>query len=345
MNDQQWKVAKKIAATYIGTIVGAGFATGREIVEFFTMYGTYGFLGILGSGLLFMWLGTRMMLLSMRIRAYSAQEFNKYLFGDVFGNIVNMVLLLVLLGVTSVMLSGAGAVFQEQLNWPRQLGVLLTVFVCIFISTRGLSGVFGVNSLVVPIMMLFIIGLFSTTLSQAWPILTNSVPQEEWNWRWVTSPITYVAMNLALSQSVLVPLAYEVNDEKAVRAGGMLGGAGLCLILICSQFALLSVPDFAQYNIPMAEVVRRFNPVFHFFFVFVIYGEIFTTLIGNVFGMTKQLQSMAGWRSDMIIYVLLAVSYCISYIGYGDLLHTLYPLIGWISLVLLPLLAIKQANR
>ena len=34
MDNQQWQVAKKVAATYIGTVVGAGFATGREIVEF-----------------------------------------------------------------------------------------------------------------------------------------------------------------------------------------------------------------------------------------------------------------------------------------------------------------------
>ena len=55
---------------------------------------------------IFIWLGTKMMLLSSQIGAFSAQEFNKYLFGDVFGNVVNTLLLLVLFGVTSVMLSG-----------------------------------------------------------------------------------------------------------------------------------------------------------------------------------------------------------------------------------------------
>ncbi|MGQ0518845.1 hypothetical protein ACT453_57620, partial [Bacillus sp. D-CC] len=33
LDNQQWQVAKKVAATYIGTVVGAGFATGREIVD------------------------------------------------------------------------------------------------------------------------------------------------------------------------------------------------------------------------------------------------------------------------------------------------------------------------
>ena len=32
---QSWKAALQIAFTYIGTVVGAGFASGKEIVEFF----------------------------------------------------------------------------------------------------------------------------------------------------------------------------------------------------------------------------------------------------------------------------------------------------------------------
>ena len=345
MDQQQWKTAKRIAATYIGTIVGAGFATGREIVEFFTVHGTYGTIGILASGILFIWIGTKMMLLAARIEAYSAQEFNKYLFGDVFGNIVNAVLLLFLLGTTSVMLSGAGALFEEQLRLPRQFGILLTIAACLLILTRGLQGVFEVNSLVVPIMMIFIIGLYSTTFLQTWPTLFTAIPEESWNWRWITSPLIYVSLNISLSQSVLVPLAHEIKDEKVITMGGILGGAGLFLILLCSQFAILSVEQFYQYSIPMAEVVRRLNPTFHFFFVLIIFGEVFTTLVGNVFGMSKQVHSMTGWKGYSVVLVILFISYCISYIGYGPLLHTLYPLIGWLSIIFLPLIIMQGKTK
>ena len=37
----------QIAAVYVGTVIGAGFATGREIVEFFTRFGFVGFIAIL----------------------------------------------------------------------------------------------------------------------------------------------------------------------------------------------------------------------------------------------------------------------------------------------------------
>ena len=92
----------------------------------------------------------------------------------------------------------------------------------------------------------------------------------------------------------------------------------------------------------MAEVIRRFNATFHFFFVLIIFGEVFTTLVGNVFGMTKQMQSITGWKNHNIIFFILLISYCFSYIGYSDLLHILYPIIGWVSIVILPIIAFKN---
>ncbi|GAA3327239.1 hypothetical protein GCM10020331_066380 [Ectobacillus funiculus] len=171
MDQQQWKTAKRIAATYIGTIVGAGFATGREIVEFFSRCTVHTEPSVFLASGIFIHLdwNKKMMLLAARIEAYSAQEFNKYLFGDVFGNIVNAVLLLFLLGTTSVMLSGAGAVFEEQLRLPRQFGILLTIVACLFNLNKGAARCFfEVNSLVVPIMMIFLL-LGSTLL----PFFTN----------------------------------------------------------------------------------------------------------------------------------------------------------------------------
>ena len=52
----KWGAVLQIAAVYVGTIVGAGFATGQEIVEFFSRFGFIGLIGILMSGYLFIFL-------------------------------------------------------------------------------------------------------------------------------------------------------------------------------------------------------------------------------------------------------------------------------------------------
>ncbi|MCH1627816.1 YkvI family membrane protein [Ferdinandcohnia quinoae] len=333
-----WGAAFQIGAVYVGTVVGAGFATGKEIVEFFTQYGLYGFIGILVSGFLFIWLGTKIMIIANRIQASSYKEFNEYLFGKTAGMVVNILMLLVLVGVTSVMLSGAGAVFQEQLGLSYQLGTLLTMALTIFVLLFGVKGLFGVNMFVVPIMI-----FFSTVLAIE-VFFTN--PDEVFNWntstsesmRWIMTPFLYSAFNLAMAMAVLVPLAKDMKNEGILKWGGFIGGAGLCLILLTSHISLSALENVEVYEIPMAEVMKMFMPSFFWLYILVIYGEIFTSVIGNIFGLERQLKNIVRMPTIIIVIGILIIAYLISQLGYGSLISFLYPLFGYVSLVILILL-------
>ncbi|MBC8080240.1 MAG: hypothetical protein H7X86_07830, partial [Gorillibacterium sp.] len=49
----------QVAFTYVGTIVGAGFASGQEILQFFTRYGWMAVPTISVAAFLFIWLGIK----------------------------------------------------------------------------------------------------------------------------------------------------------------------------------------------------------------------------------------------------------------------------------------------
>jgi uncharacterized membrane protein YkvI len=87
-----------------------------------------------------MWIGTKMMVLSHRIRAFSNQELNNYLFSDIFGKATNVLTFLILLGVTSVMLSGSGSIFEEQLGLPYQLGIVISIVLSYLVMTKEING-------------------------------------------------------------------------------------------------------------------------------------------------------------------------------------------------------------
>lgn len=327
------KKVLQIAATYIGTVVGAGFASGKEIIEFFTEYGLIGFFGILLSGFLFIFIGTKMMLLSHRIGAYSYQEFNLHLFGNFFGRIINLLTLVILFGVTSVMLSGTGAIFSEQFGISNQIGILFTLILCYLIMTKGLDGILVVNSLVVPMMIFFSFVIIIPSI-QHFSIpsgidLQVNIPRAAIN------PFLYVAFNLAMAQAVLVPLGKEVENTKILKWGGFWGGIGLTFMLLASHFALSTLPNMLQYEIPMGEVIKNLGTFMHILFILVIYGEIITTLIGNVFGLARLIHQTMKMSYQTAIILILIVSYFISLIGFGPLLTILYPIFGYIGLLLL----------
>lgn len=143
---KQWTSILLVAATYIGTVVGAGFATGKEIVTFFSKFGAAGTIGVVISCYLLILFGTKIMIISARIEAYSYKEFNEFLFGRRWGKLVNFLIFIIVISVTSVMLSGAGAVFHEQLGLPYQVGIISTLLLCYCVVLNGLKGLFAINA-------------------------------------------------------------------------------------------------------------------------------------------------------------------------------------------------------
>lgn len=342
--NKEWKRVLQVAATYIGTVVGAGFATGKEIVQFFTQYGTYGLIGIIVSGLCFVWLGSKMMVMAHEIGAESYQQLNNYLFGKNIGKIVNLFTIFTLFGITSVMLASTGSIVKEQLGWWPQIGMILTALLAYLSIMKGIEGIMIVNSLVVPMMLTFsviiivpYIGHFSFLQVSSLKLLTDDV-------NWMMSPFLYVAFNLAMAQAVLVPLGFEIKERKVIQRGAVLGGIGLTFMMIAAHLALSNLPYTFQLDIPMSEVIKNVGVWINWLFLIVIYGEIFTTLIGNIFGMARQLQTILPARESTWIMVILLLCFTIGQIGYGSLLTALYPLFGYMGLAFIFMLWLKKSK-
>ncbi|WP_102348480.1 YkvI family membrane protein [Bacillus sp. Marseille-P3661] len=344
---RNWAAAFQIAAVYVGTVVGAGFATGREIVEFFSRFGFVGFINILISGCLFILLGTKLMRISARINAVSYEDFNIHLFGKWIGSGINIIMLFMLLGVCAVMLSGAGAVFEEQLGLTKSLGIFITIILSFTVMLVGAKGLFAVNSFVVPIMIGFSLMLMVVSIQQNHFVdhflKTSAISFE--GWKTMLYPFSYTALNLALAQAVLVPIASEIKDDWSIKWGGILGGLALTLILLSSHVTLIMLPNLEQYEIPMAIVMKQIAPFLHLFYILVIYGEIFTSVIGNVFGLDRQIKQYGQIPTALSITLIFIISYSISLINYGKLLSILYPLFGYISLIFFVLLLLKPSGK
>jgi uncharacterized membrane protein YkvI len=281
------------------------------------------------------------MLFSHRSGFHSYEQLNVYLFGRKFGKIINLFFLMILLGTTSVMVAGTGSIFQEQLGWPSLLGVFIILFVCFFTVLKGLSGVFAANVLVVPIMLSFSFLVASFTLGTAPVESIERVAAFSSGSGWFFSAMTYASFNLATAQAVLVPLGKEINDEKALKLGGWWGGIGLTMILLMSFLVLVQLPDVFRYDIPMAEMVRVLGPFLHTFYVLVIFGEIFTTVIGNVFGLSRQIGDWLRLPVSVIVAIILAACFVISRVDFSVLLSNLYRLFGMIGFLVLVSLIIR----
>lgn len=323
----------QIAFTYMGTVVGAGFATGQEILQFFTRFGALGALTIMLATVMFVWLGAKMMLISSEVRANSYEDVNKVLFGDRFGRWISHFMQLILFGVCAVMLAGAGAIFSENWNFSYQSGLLITVVGCFLLLRKGMNAILTVNAIVVPVMLLFTVLIIVDTMhtpgANRWLLLQSDFsPVAVW-----ASPFLYAAFNLAMAQAVLVPLGSEVGDRKTIVYGSWIGGIGIGFMLLAGHIALsVYMPGIQQFAIPMGGIARELGHGVQWIYIFLIFAEIFTTLIADVYGLTLQLKGRINLSRSTLTVLTLGACYIASQIGFGPLLSTLYPIFGLISL-------------
>lgn len=324
----------QIAFTYIGTIVGAGFATGQEILKFFTQYGHWAVLTILFSTILFIWLGTKMMVIARRIEAESYEDFNHHLFGEQVGSTISLFTLVILIGVNSIMLAGAGAIFEEHLGLHYQTGLLLTLLGSYFLLKRGISGIMQMNSIVVPLMLTLSLIIITNTfqIPGAERFLFLKTDHSLFG-AWM-SPLLYTAFNLGMAQAVLVPLARNTDDEKAIVRGGIIGGAGIGFMLLAAHFAMSSqMPGILQFEIPMGSIAVRLGTLVQTIYLLLIFLEIFSTFVANIYGVTTQLQQRLPLAPAVITPLLMLVCYLLSQFGFSSLLSVFYPIFGALSLV------------
>lgn len=172
-----------------------------------------------------------------------------------------------------------------------------------------------------------------------------SIPFAEDGWKSVIAPFSYTAFNISLAQAVLVPVAKEVKDDRTIKWGGILGGLALTFILLSSHITLIMLPDFRSYEIPMAVTMKNLASGFYWMYVLIIYGEIFTSIIGNIFGLERQLKKYVSTSPIITVSGIFVIVFLISLVDYGTLLSYLYPVFGYISLIFMILLWIKPFKK
>src|SRR5699024_3171091 len=105
-----------LAGANIAYTTGAGYGTGQELMQYFTSYGLYGFLGLTILVLLFIGFDS---IIAIDSRKYALKNlndvFNHYC-GKVLGSILSIFSFVFLFGMAALMIAGAGAYFSEYFS-------------------------------------------------------------------------------------------------------------------------------------------------------------------------------------------------------------------------------------
>lgn len=315
-----------IAFTYIGTVVGAGFASGREIDQFFLQSSPW-LLGVVVAAGVFALLGVPL----IRIGQGSDESVGAALrpsCGRALAGFTELVLGAALFGGLCIMIAGGGAAFDQAFGVPLWVGLLGMTAISWLTVRAGIAGLKVANALVVPALV-GITGLVWYFVQAGPPAPPGPIAQGTPAGA-LGSAVLYALFNTALALPVILSLGASATHTKRATTGLLLGVATVALLVAAVGATLVaSGPAAMARPIPMLFIAGRLHPWLHHLYFVALLGEIYTTAIGNLFGVAKSLEHRFKVGPGTAAGVACLAALAVSALGFSQLVETLYPAFGY----------------
>ncbi|MCH5154689.1 MAG: hypothetical protein J1F71_05705 [Clostridiales bacterium] len=306
-----------VSMLIVGTVIGAGFASGREVVAFFgavpnVFIALIAGVMVFGCSVLFLFVGRRAQKTDMG-------EVN----GEVFGRarpIADIFMLFNSVTVLGAMLAATDSLAAEFINIRPFMSVILGVL-CAVIAVRGLKGVIKANAVLVPIMIVF---LCACTLQAIdFPLKSQGGAIK------IYSIVLYVAMNMILGGGVLTTV-HRLSPREILLSSAI---AALIIagLLVCIMGALQSCAA-AHADMPMLLIALKSGRVMYMISLPVIAASIFTTMLSAFKSVYDYINGFVKHKLISAGIVLIG-GLAVGALGFTSVVGLLYPITGAIGML------------
>ncbi|MFG6157916.1 hypothetical protein ACGTNG_03815 [Halomonas sp. 1390] len=332
--------AFKIAGAFVGVLVGAGFASGREILVFFVNFGLWGLLGTLLSAAVFVFLGMALAGMGSRLQAKSHKEVVHAVCGPKLGVLVDGLITFFMFAVTVVMLAGAGALLEQQFEIPAALGSALVTLLVVGMVCLDIRRVITLIGTVTPLLVIVSVGVATFAVMTRDADLATlegvAATQTAGASHWWLGALLYVSYNIVAGIPILAIMGGTAPDERSARWGGILGGVILGGLMLIIALGLLSRLDsVAGLPMPMLSLVMEISPLVAVLVALVILGMIISTAVGTLYSFSARFLPAGTPRFRQGSLLIGLVAYGCSLLGFVSLVGTVYPFFGYLGFFLM----------
>ena len=157
----------QVCFCYLGALIGAGFASGKEIQLFFGRFSSAAYPSLLFAGILFAFFAYAAIEICRRQGISSSVDFFVFCLGERLGLSMLRFLQLFLFFSVTVMIAAGDSLFQIFfLGAPGWGGILLCCFLFVFLL-RPQKGMVIINTILVPILLVMLFSLWYQSIDLA----------------------------------------------------------------------------------------------------------------------------------------------------------------------------------
>lgn len=333
----------KVALALVGLTVGAGFASGQEVIQYFLSFGYWGIVGAAIAGITIAvfsgWV--------YQLGSYYLADDHSVVFKSVsrpwLAKYMDITTMFTLFCIGFVMIAGAGSNLQQQFGLQTWIGSAIMVVLLLLSGLLDIDKLTSVISFITPLLIICLLGAFVITLMNmpdTSAAQLNELAQQNphasgtFN-NWLVTALNYATLVMIMDTSMMLVFAGSHMNPAQAGRGGLVGGIMFAVLLMILVFVLFfNMEDIMGADMPLLKVFDSMHPAVGVFVSIVIYLMIYNTAVGLLYALGRRLSHDKPAKFRLYYFLAVMVGFALSFIGFADLVGWVYPVLGYLGLVL-----------
>lgn len=339
-----------VACVFSAYMIGSGFATGQEVLQYFVMYGYWGLTGGVICFVLLSYVCISFLNTGHVYKLKKSTDVYYFYCGPIFGKFYDYFSTIFCFFLLTIMLAGAGAVMEQQFSQATYIGAIIIAVLALFTVIGGFNTVVNILAKLGVILTIVIILLSIKTI---WLHSDNLITFQQHSINnkqglpgfyrassnWWLAAINYVGFCLLILGAFMVTLGASIKTKKEVIAGGLLGPLIFFISTIIVSLGLLSQFELIwDQQVPMLILANQLSKSFSIIVTIIIFIGIYTTTVPLLWNVSNRIIEKKSIGSKFKITTLLIVTAAIIiglYLPFDKLSNILLVTNGYAGIILL----------
>ncbi|MDM7956506.1 hypothetical protein [Blastomonas sp.] len=325
-------------------IIGGGYATGRELAEYFVPSGPWGGLAaMLLATLICTTVAAITFMLARALNAYDYRSFFQQLLGRGWIAFEISYLIFVIL-ILAVFGAAAGAIGAATFGWPELLGSVVLAVAIVGTTSLGTGAVEQLfkyaSMLIYAVYALFIVFALSSFGDRIGASFAAApAPSGDW----MAGGLTYASYNI-VGAVIILPVLRHLTSQRDALIAGLIAGPLTMLPAILFFVAMMAFyPGIGGETLPSDFLLRQMAvPGFQMVFQLMIFVALLESGVGAIHAINERIAGALKTRSRPApgalaraaigAVILTGCMFVAARIGLVDLIASGYSFLAWLFL-------------
>lgn len=320
----------KVYSLFISIIIGAGFASGKEVFTFFVLLKESSFIALVSSSLVFFLVIYATLEITRINKTTTYNEFlNIIIKNKILIYFFEIFIIFFMFVSFSSMIAGFTSLSSQFFNFTPRLARLLFVIVCFILLTKGYVYIIKLSIFLVPLFMLCSLFFLKNYTHNISDININNFSTIS-----VINGITYSSYNLITAIAMICTMPELLKNKTNNLIASILISISLTIITISIIIPLYLNFDLVKTSdMPIYVLLLRNHKHYLNTYILLMILATLSTAIANAYSVTKfiSLKTKTNYFLSLIFIVLCAMIF--SLFGFSNIVNFIYPIFGFFGII------------